>query len=275
MSTKSKSQKNGAKKDVGRNGNTRSSQLYRWFFTLNNYEERDILHLKMRFNKMCKWWLFEKEIGTIKKTPHLQGTISLKVKLRFTAIQKWDKRLNWSRTRNDSAAMTYCQTDRIKIYTNIDLDNFDEYDKIKWRGWQQKVINDVEKPCTEDRKINWLWDKKGNSGKSYLTKYLMQVENALVVDGKKTDIFHQIAKRQEDSIKTEIVIIDVPRASFSNISYSAIECIKNGFICSGKYEGGQYTFKSPHVYIFANTPPDKSKFSKDRWNIKRITTLRG
>ncbi len=265
-------------KIVGRNGNTKpirrqSSQLYQWFFTLNNYKPIDILHLKMRFNLLCKWWVFEEEVGK-KGTPHLQGNISLKKKLRATAINKWDKRIHWEKTRNVDASIEYCMKET-KIYTNLDLEDFNEYDKIEWRGWQKEIIDSVAKPCKDDRKINWIYDKKGNTGKSYLTKYLMRVENALVVEGKKTDIFHQIAKRKEEGIAIPLIIIDVPRASFNNISYSAIECIKNGFISSGKYEGGQYTFPSPHVYIFANSKPDKTKFSKDRWNIKLITRASG
>ncbi len=272
-------EKQGAKKEVGKDGNTvakrgRPSQLYQWFFTLNNFTKQDVIHLKMRFNEMCKWWIFEEETGK-EGTPHLQGNISLKIKLRLTSIAKWDKRIHWEPTRNVEASIKYCQKET-KIYSNIDMDDFDEYKEIKWKAWQQKVIDEVEKPCTDDRKINWIWDKKGNVGKSYLTRYLMKVENALVVDGRKTDIFHQIAKRQEikkpGDVKKSIpiVIIDVPRAAFSNVSYSAIECIKNGFVSSGKYEGGQYTFKTPHVYVFANTKPNKSKFSKDRWNIIKL-----
>ncbi len=265
--------KKGAKTEVGKDGNTnhkrkRPSQLYQWFFTLNNWEPRDILHLKMRFNKMTKWWIFEEETGE-EGTPHLQGNISLKVKLRHSSIRKWDKRIHWEPTRNVDASIDYCMKET-KIYTNIDLDKFDEYDEIEWRGWQKKIVEDVSIECTDDRKINWLYDKKGKTGKSYLTKYLMRVENALVVEGKKTDIFHQIAKRQEGGTAVNLIIIDVPRASFSNISYSAIECIKNGFISSGKYEGGQYAFKSPHVYVFANSMPDEEKFSEDRWNIVDI-----
>ncbi len=267
------SKKKGAKKEVERDGNTkpttrRPSQLYQWFFTLNNFNKSDVLHLKMRFNKMCKWWVFEEETGK-EGTPHLQGNISLIKKLRFTSISKWDKRIHWEPTRNVEAAIEYCQKET-KIYTNLDMEDFNEYDTIEWKEWQKEVIETVEKPCKEDRKINWIWDDKGNVGKSYLTKYLMRVENALVVEGKKSDIFHQIAKRKEEGIAISLVIIDVPRSSFNNISYSAIECIKNGFISSGKYEGGQYTFKSPHIYIFANQEPDLSKFSKDRWNIKKL-----
>ncbi len=273
-----KKRRKGAKKDVGKDGNTkasktakkRPSQIYQWFFTLNNWKEIDILHLKLRFNRMTKWWIFEEETGK-DGTPHLQGNISLKVKLRFSSIMKWDKRIHWEKTRNVDAAIEYCKKET-KIYSNIDFADFDEYNTIEWRSWQKKVIDEIAIPCTNDRKINWLYDEEGNTGKSFLTKYLMKVENALVVEGKKNDIFHQIAKRldQEVPVKVDIVIIDVPRASFNNISYNAIECIKNGFISSGKYEGGQYSFKSPHVYVFANSKPDESKFSEDRWQIVEI-----
>ncbi len=103
----------------------------------------------------------------------------------------------------------------------------------------------------------------------------MQVENTLIVDGRKNDIFHQIAKRKEADIPIAIplIIIDIPRSAFNNMSYSAIESIKNGLVSSGKYEGGQYTFKSPHVYIFANSKPDENKFSDDRWRVKEVVDL--
>ncbi len=59
MSKTEKTKKNRSKKEGEKIGNTKSkrrqsSQLYQWFFTLNNWEPIDILHLKMRFNSMCK-----------------------------------------------------------------------------------------------------------------------------------------------------------------------------------------------------------------------------
>ncbi len=126
--------KKGAKNEKGEDGNTKSPprrpcQLYQWFFTLNNFTKVDILHLKMRFNKMCKWWIFEEEVGE-KGTPHLQGNISLVKKLRLTSIAKWDKRIHWEPTRNVEASIAYCQKET-KIYTNIEMDDFNEYDKIE------------------------------------------------------------------------------------------------------------------------------------------------
>lgn len=253
-------------------GNTvqpsRPTQKFLWFFTLNNWVKNDITHLKMRFNKMCKEWIFEEEVGE-SGTPHLQGQIKLKVKLRLSSLKKWDPRIHWEPTRNREAAIDYCRKET-KQYTNMSFDTFTEYDDIKWRPWQNVVIENVEVPCSDDRKINWVWDSTGNTGKSFLTKYLMKVENALVVDGKKADIFHQIAKRCEEGVKIGTVIIDVPRAACGKISYAAIESIKNGYVSSGKYEGGQYSFEIPHIYVFANELPEYKKFSLDRWDVTNL-----
>lgn len=256
----------GPKKREKKIGNTvQSSSCYMWSFTLNNYEKTDILHLKMRLNKLCKRWIFGEEVGE-KGTPHLQGQFSLVKKQRLTALKKWDARINWIPTRNVDASEVYCKKEG-KYYTNIEFDNFDEYKDVVWREWQQKVVNKVTEECKEKREINWIYDEKGNTGKSMLTRYLALAENALIVDGKKSDIFHQIAKRCEEGLKIGTIIIDIPRASANNVSYAAIEAIKNGFISSGKYEGGQYSFTTPHVYIFANEAPEMHKMSNDRWNI--------
>lgn len=246
-----------------------SSQLYKWSFTLNNYKPEDILHLKLRLNKLCKRWIFGEEIGKKAETPHLQGQFSLIKKLRLTALKKWDTRIHWEATRNVDASEIYCRKEG-KYYTNIEFEDFDEYKKVTWRPWQQKVIKKVEQECDKKREINWIYDKNGNTGKSMLTRYLALAENALIVDGKKSDIMHQIAKRCEEGLRIGTVIVDLPRASSNNISYSAIEAIKNGFVSSGKYEGGQYSFQTPHVYVFANEPPEKNKMSLDRWNISNI-----
>ena len=48
------------------------------------------------------------------------------------------------------------------------------------------------------------------------------------------------------------------------ISYEALENIKDMYFYSGKYEGGCVNGNSPHIYIFANFPPDESKMTVDR-----------
>ncbi len=63
------------------------------------------------------------------------------------------------------------------------------------------------------------------------------------------------------------MVIDIPRANEGNVSYQAIEDLKNGALFSTKYESGMCVFNSPHVVVFANMAPDLNKLSADRWNI--------
>ena len=100
----------GAKKENELDGNTgRPTQCYRWCFTLHKYTETDITHLKMRLNDKCKMWIFGEEVGKKEETPHLQGAISLKKKMRLTGLKKWDLRIHWSRMRNEECAYEYCK----------------------------------------------------------------------------------------------------------------------------------------------------------------------
>jgi hypothetical protein len=42
-------------------------------------------------------------------------------------------------------------------------------------------------------------------------------------------------------------------------------------ICNTKYETGVKVFNSPHIFVFANFPPDKpDELSNDRWIIKEL-----
>ena len=68
----------------------------------------------------------------------------------------------------------------------------------------------------------------------------------------------------------KIVCFDLPRNNGNNISYDALESIKNGIIINMKYETGQKLCDSPHILVFANMPPDVDKLSLDRWVVKEL-----
>jgi len=109
----------------------------------------------------------------------------------------------------------------------------------------------------------------GGVGKSQFAKYCVATQNCLFFEeGKKSDIMHLIFEAPEDRL--ECMIVDVPRDNGNNISYKAIESIKNGMIYSPKYEGGYKLFNSPHIFIFANVAPQMERLSNDRWVIKNI-----
>ncbi len=255
-------------------GNTKTpskAPVLHWFLTWNNYTTEDVERLIMFCNEFCSKYDFGEEIGE-SGTPHLQGQITLKRKRRLTFMKKLDCRIHWEKTKSVYHAIDYTKKEGGKHYTNVSntVFFFDEFINVKWYKWQEEVIRIITGE-PDNRTVNWFWEENGGIGKSFLTKYLVIRFNALIVDGKKADVFHQIAKRREEDINIDIVIVDIPRSAFNNLSYQALECIKNGLISSGKYEGGQYVFKSPHVVVLANSPPDEEKLSKDRWNIVEIS----
>ena len=144
-----------------------------------------------------------------------------------------------------------------------------EYKDVVWNAFQQCVFSIIKGPV-DTRKVHWFYDPVGNTGKSYLCKYLLMTKSVILVDGKKQDVLHQIVMWNESRKSDELidaVIIDLPRDSIHSFHYSLLETLKNGFIQSGKYEGGRVIFPIPHVIVFANQQPDYSKWSEDRYSL--------
>lgn len=253
-------------------GNTgspaRSRQIQRlyWSFTWNNFEKVEILETIFR-GGVCEWYIFQEEIGE-NGTPHLQGTLCLKKKQRLTELKSLNSKIHWEPTKCVKASILYCQkkeTSTGKIYTyGIELP--EELEVEEPYGWQLEVMNIIkEKP--DKRTIHWFYEEKGNVGKTTLCKYLVAKHDALMLTGKANDMYYMLSKFPN---KRKLVLIDVPRSSQDYVNYGAIEQIKNGLIFSGKYEGCQLIFNSPHVIIFANERPNTRMMSKDRWNIVEI-----
>lgn len=146
---------------------------------------------------------------------------------------------------------------------NIDEELIREYDEILWNPWQQEILNLID-TIPNKRSINWIYDNVGNSGKSYLTKYLHLKKKAYVVTGgKNQDIYY--GYNYQDT-----VIFDLSRTTPDEMNhiYNVIENFKNGYFLSTKYETRPVNFKSPHVIVMSNKMPDITKMSMDRWDIK-------
>lgn len=263
------------RKRVG-GGNTNSppnNQRKNWFFTWNNYNgEHSIQTLIDKFDSLCTKYIFQEETGA-SGTPHLQGCIELKTRMRWTEL-KLPKGIHWEITKMKENAETYCmKTDSrtgatyskgITIVKEITtINNLDE--------WMLKIIEEIkEKP--HPRKINWILDEKGGRGKSEFCKYLCLKHNALMLCGKGSDMKCGIATWVK--IKKnypEIILIDCPRTFDTNyLSYSGLEEIKNGCFFSPKYESGMVIGNRPHIYIFSNELPQLEKLSNDKWNIIKL-----
>lgn len=244
-------------------------QLYRWFFTFNNYEETDITHLKILFNKLCKKYIFQEEVGSC-GTKHLQGSISLKKKARLVEMKKIDDRIHWEETKNEKAANKYAckeETRNGRVFTHEKKKAFirtkSKFDDIKPR---EEIISIIEKE-PDNRTINWIWSDEGGVGKTSTCAYIEHnYDGVCIVNGKGADIKNQVINFLEEN-SLDVLIINVPRCNENHVSYAAIEEIKDGLIYSGKYEGGFANIEHPHVIVISNFYPETYKLSEDRWNI--------
>lgn len=250
-------------------GNNVSSSLstnpvYRVDFVINNYTEEEVCQVKETIKKLCKKGGFGKEVGE-GGTPHLQGAMWLSKKMRYTGLHKEAglARASFRPIRNEKAMEQYIQKEG-----DAWLWGFPKPIKVikELRPWQKQLEDRLlEEP--DDRTIHWVWETKGGVGKSSFCKYMVVKHQALYcAGGKVSDIMNLVFNCNMD--ETSIVIFDIPRANAGNVSYAALESIKNGLVCNTKYETGVKVFNSPHIVCFANfEPSDMSKLSADRWNI--------
>lgn len=239
-------------------------------FTWNNYGDDQIDAFKLSLNNIGKW-IFGYEVGE-QGTKHLQGFIKLNKQMRFNSIKNiLGGKVHFEKCKGSTKEnIDYCIKDG-KWETNF-YKPIEEIRVIKPDKSFMLDILDIIKESADDRKVHWYWEPFGGIGKSSFCKYLCVNYNCIYIDeGKKTDILNVIYNMKViDS--TSVVIIDIPRDNKNNVSYKAIEQIKNGMILNTKYETGMKIFNSPHIIIFSNYPPDTSKLSEDRWNIVRIKT---
>jgi hypothetical protein len=225
----------------------------------------------------AKQWIIGKEVGD-NGTPHLQCYFQFPNQTRFTTLKRAIPNGHWEKAKGTAQQnYTYCSkdgdftTNMTKKWTLEEMKDLvrSEYKDVIWRPWQQTVLDDLVGDRSS-RTIHWIFERAGNTGKSYLTKYLVLEHSAILCSGKSNDILHAVAKAAEAGVLPRLIIFDVPRVSQQFVSFTALELLKNGCCHSGKYEGTQLLFPNPALICFANDMPDINKLSKDRWRIYEI-----
>lgn len=138
--------------------------------------------------------------------------------------------------------------------------------------FQKKVLEIIEKK--DYRKINWFYDPIGNTGKTYISKYLMLLNNDTYIVkncGGIRDFSTIIENALESGWNRKTIIFDLPRSAEEKDIYTCIETIKDGIVTSTKYSGKTTVFsENPVVIVFANFLPQENKLSADRWDITHI-----
>lgn len=271
---------NRAKWDLG-DGNTnipksQGIQSKHWCFTFNNYPE-NLEQFEQDISCFTCKWIYGKEIGD-SGTKHLQGYFETKIKKRFENIKsvllKNYPTIHLERTRNIECSIEYCKKDGNfkqkgfpKQYTGKDLPT-----KDMLYPWQLSLL-EIWKTEADCRKVIWIYDTKGLSGKSKFSKYMMYHHN---ISGWEKNKYGDIMNLAYNSPleNLEVIIFDLIRSEGNEICYGALESLKNGKIVNSKYETGIKLFDPPHICVLANFPPIIENLSDDRWIIYTINKNR-
>lgn len=290
-SAKSARKRNLSKKDIGLSvpsgtcdaeGNTKASQCNKaisWFFTFNNYRSDSAELLNSKFNELCNKFVFEEESGTECETPHLQGVIWLKEKMRWTEL-KLPKEIHWEITKKSDKAEAYCQKEfhwkNSNIwYKGITLKKPFMPIMSSWVVWIENEFLEHKKGFTtglskwQKRSIYWLWSDKGGLGKTEFQHYFIDKHKANIIVGYATN--RNIQNLAFHAPHKEIFIINATLETADKLNYSGIEILKDGILNDMKsYKNGQCHFQRPFIIVFANSPPAGEKLMSDRYFIRKI-----
>lgn len=131
-------------------------------------------------------------------------------------------------------------------------------------GWQQDLVSALEED-PDPRKIIFVVDPVGNTGKSWMCQYLFSRRPHLVQVlsiGKRDDLAHAI-----DPSKSWF-LFDIPRQSMEFLQYAVLEKLKDRLVFSPKYASTVKVLTTvPHVVVFCNEQPDRNAMSQDRYVI--------
>lgn len=133
-----------------------------------------------------------------------------------------------------------------------------DYSLAQLRPKQQELA-DILDADPDDRKIIWVYDPVGNTGKTALMRHYISQGKAVRLSGKKADMAHAYEGQR-------IVFFDLSRTSAETATYlyDFAEELKSGIIFSGKYDSTLKKFDAPHVVFLANTPYPEGVWSADR-----------
>lgn len=131
--------------------------------------------------------------------------------------------------------------------------------------WQSDLNQTLLLP-PDDRKIIFVVDPKGNTGKTWFAKYFTSLhpDNSQILKfGKDADMSYAL----EPHIR--YLFMNCSRQQVEFMNYAFLESVKDGMVFSSKYESVVKKLGPCHVIVLMNDEPDLNKLSKDRYQIIR------
>lgn len=136
----------------------------------------------------------------------------------------------------------------------------------KLRKNQRRILRQVH--LQSDRGITVVYDPKGNTGKSFLSRYLYERNIGFYVPPTVRNTQGIIQYVASGYRGQPIIVIDIPRSSRWTFElYEGIEAIKDGLVYDTRYSAKMRDIWGVKILCLTNTCPNLSSLSMDRWEI--------
>lgn len=248
------------------------------------------------FDRVAEECVFQYEKGTVKQKEHVQGTFTLcgqrqskTIVLRlFASTFKNIHGLTLSPVYDKFAIKSYVTKEQGRTKGPFYGGKKEMYDKqmatTKLKKWQRQLFEVLTGEGHEelkDRKVIWVQDACGNTGKSWFQKWLRIGQKKIVTRSLPVSSVDRLISAVNIINKTHKIdayTIDLTRTQGEDQSYkdlfSTIEQIKNGYVIDVMY--GKYNeaiFKPPMIIIFTNNQHEEFRhyLSQDRWKVYTIS----
>jgi len=250
------------------------------------YEER----FRSLLKRETKAWVFQLERGHTAQKLHFQCRVSLNnpasselaVKRRWKVADDPAWHFSITSTSNTKNFEYQMKEDTRVRGPYTDKDPGERYIPRQWRieynslyPWQQFVVDSLEAP--DQRSVNILFDKSGNSGKSTVAHIARlrfscyMLRNRGKGEDMLQDMYCQLQAKKDR--QPSGIMVDLTRSSdqkhLKNV-YDAIEDIKNGWVTDWRYGFKEWDFDSPVVWVMCNSLPNPCWMSMDRWRFWTI-----
>jgi len=249
------------------------------------------------FDRVADECVFQYEKGAQKKKEHVQGvfTLSGPRQSKTNALRLFEKHfknisgLTLSPVYDSVAIKAYVTKKEGRTKGPFYGGKKEMYDKqmagSKLRIWQEQlfdILTGEKQKMLKDRKVLWVQDSCGNTGKSWFQKWLRIGQKKMVVRSLPVSSVDRLISAVHIINKTHKIdayTIDLTRTQGEDQSYkdlfSTIEQIKNGYVIDVMY--GKYNeaiFEPPMIIIFTNDLHEEFKhyLSPDRWKVYTISS---
>ena len=271
-----------------------NNQSKYWFFTWETNAKQKQLPEALT---LCKFFdynvanaTFQLERGEKAGKLHYQGVFTLDGprQSKMAVLRMFEERfknvhgLTPSRPHCISDALNYVSKEETRVEgpfhsgkKNMFNDKFANSTKLNL--WQQDLMSFMEnnESMLRDRKVIYVEDVVGGSGKSTFIKWLRTAQTKFVFRALPISAVDRVASAMNlitKSCKLDIIAFDVTREQGKDQSdfdlYAAVEQIKNGYIVDVMYgKFNESVFDPPIVIIFSNKPflNVRQYLSFDRW----------